>query len=84
MKDIITFIVTTLVDKKDEITVVEEEKEGILYLTISAAKEDMGKIIGKNGKVIRAIRSVMKIPAIKQNKRVYVSIADSEQAPAVS
>jgi len=78
MKDILNYIITNLVEDKKEVEIIESEENGVLNLVIKVGKEDVGKIIGKGGKVIRSIRSVMKIPAIKQNQKVYISIAESE------
>ena len=80
MKDILLNIVTAIVDNADGIEIKEEEIEGVTTFTITVAPEDMGKIIGKGGKVIRAIRNVMKIPAIKQDKRIYITLAEVPQA----
>ena len=85
MKDILLNIVTAIVDNKDAVDIKEEEIEGVDNFIITVAPEDMGKIIGKGGKVIRAVRTVMKIPAIKQEKRIYITLAEVPQteAPAV-
>ena len=77
MKKTLHYIVTNLVEKPENVIVNEEESEDIINFTISVAKEDMGKVIGKEGRVIRAIRNVMRIPAIKQGKRINISLADS-------
>jgi predicted RNA-binding protein YlqC (UPF0109 family) len=79
MKDILLNIVTAIVDNPDKIEIKEEEVEDVTNFIITVAPEDMGKIIGKGGKVIRAIRTVMKIPAIKSNKRIFVSLAEVPQ-----
>jgi predicted RNA-binding protein YlqC (UPF0109 family) len=79
MKDTLLNIVTAIVDNPDKIEIKEEEVEGVTNFIITVAPEDMGKIIGKGGKVIRAIRTVMKIPAIKSNKRIFVSLAEVPQ-----
>lgn len=76
MKNILSFIVTSLADKPDEISIQEEETDGIINFVIAVAPEDMGKIIGKEGRVIRAIRNVMKIPAMKRNVRINIALAD--------
>jgi len=73
-------MVTAIVDNPDKIDIKEEEVEGVTNFVITVAPEDMGKIIGKGGKVIRAIRTVMKIPAIKNNKRIFVSLTEVPQA----
>jgi len=74
MKDVLTFIVSSIVDNQDEIVIDENENDGVVELHIHVAKEDIGKIIGKEGKIIRAIRNVMKIPAIKQSKKIQISV----------
>ena len=79
MKDILLSIVTAIVDNKEAIKIAEEDVEGVTNFTITVAPEDMGKIIGKGGKVIRALRTIMKIPAIKQDKRIYISLAEVAQ-----
>jgi predicted RNA-binding protein YlqC (UPF0109 family) len=79
MKDILLSIVNAIVDNPDKVEVKEENIEGVDNFTITVAPEDMGKIIGKGGKVIRAIRNVMKIPAIKNNQRIYISLTEIPQ-----
>lgn len=76
MKDILTTIVKALVDNPDDVAVEENDDNGFVTLTIAVNKDDMGKIIGKEGKVIRSIRNVMKIPAMKQEKKVQISLAE--------
>jgi hypothetical protein len=74
MKDTLFNIVTTIVDNKDAVEISEEDNEGVINFIIKVDPQDMGKIIGKGGKVIKSIRNVMKIPAIKSNKRIFVSL----------
>jgi len=76
MKNILEFIVKQIVDNPDSVAIEETDDNGFVTLTITVAKEDMGKIIGKEGKIIRAIRNVMKIPAIKQQKKIQISLAE--------
>ena len=78
MKDILEYIVKALVDNPDAVVITEEDIDGVVTLTIAPDKEDMGKLIGKQGKVIRSIRNLMKIPAMKQNKKVQVQLAEVE------
>lgn len=77
MKDILEFIVSSIVENKDKVSITEEMEDDIQTLKITVDKEDMGRIIGKNGKIIRAIRNVMKIPAIKQNKRINILLEEN-------
>ena len=77
MKDALTYIITNLVNDPQSVAIAEESTpEGIIF-TVTVAKEDMGKVIGKEGKVIRSIRNVMKIIAIKQNKRINIQLAET-------
>jgi predicted RNA-binding protein YlqC (UPF0109 family) len=80
MKDTLLGIVTAIVDNSDKVEIKEEEVEGVTNFIITVAPEDMGKIIGKGGKVIRAIRTVMKIPAIKRDLRIYITLAEVPQS----
>jgi predicted RNA-binding protein YlqC (UPF0109 family) len=77
MKNALQFIVASIVDNADAVVVDESQENGTTNFVIHVAKEDVGKVIGKEGKVIRAIRNVMKIPAIKQNLRIYITVAES-------
>ena len=76
MKDVLEYIVKAIADAPDSITIDEEDIDGVVTYTIHAAKEDMGKLIGKQGKVIRAIRNVMKIPAMKAQKKVQIQLGE--------
>lgn len=76
MKDILLTLVKSIVDAPDAVSVEEHDDNGFVTLTITVAPEDMGKVIGKEGKVIRALRNAMKIPAIKQGKKVQISLAE--------
>lgn len=76
MKDILLTLVKSIVDAPDAVSVEEQDDNGFVTLTITVAPEDMGKVIGKEGKVIRALRNAMKIPAIKQGKKVQISLAE--------
>jgi predicted RNA-binding protein YlqC (UPF0109 family) len=80
MKETLEYIVKQLVDAPDAVVIDETESDGIIQFTITVAKEDMGKIIGKEGKVIRSIRNIMKIKAIKEDKRINITIAETAEA----
>lgn len=79
MKDALLFIVMSIVDNPDKVEIKEDSDNGVVNFTIGVAKEDMGKIIGKNGKIIKSIRNVMKIPAIKTNKKIFISLSEEPQ-----
>lgn len=76
MKDTLNFIVTSIVTQPDKVVIEETETEEGIQLTIAVATEDMGKIIGKEGKMIRAVRNIMKIPAMKAEKRINIQIQE--------
>ena len=79
MKDTLHFIVAAIVDSPDAVQIDETEEEGITIYTITVDKDDMGKVIGKEGKVIRSIRNIMKIKAMKYNLRIKISLAELPQ-----
>ncbi|HPJ22308.1 MAG TPA: KH domain-containing protein [Clostridia bacterium] len=76
MKELLEMIIKALVDNPDDvrINVIEEELNTILEVHV--ADDDMGRIIGKRGKIAKAIRSLMKAYAIKENKHILVEIVD--------
>lgn len=79
MKKALSYIISSIVDDPKQVEISEEEKDGVINFTVSVAKEDMGKIIGKGGKVIKAIRNLIKISAIKQGKKIYISLLEIPQ-----
>lgn len=76
MKKALLYIVSSIIENPQKVEVAEEEQDGVINLTLKVEKADMGKVIGKNGKIIRAIRNVMKINAIKQNKKINITLAE--------
>lgn len=74
MKELLESIARSLVDNPDEVSVKEVEGERSLILELRVAEEDMGKVIGKQGRIAKAIRTVMKAAAMRNNKRVVVEI----------
>ena len=76
MKELVEFIAKSLVDNPDEVTVTEREAGRTLVVALHVAPSDMGKVIGKQGKIAQAIRSVVKAAASKTDKRVVVDIKD--------
>ncbi len=74
MKELLNTIVKALVDHPDEVYINEVEKDKLLILELKVAKDDMGKVIGRQGRIAKAIRTVVKASAVKRNKRVAVEI----------
>ena len=72
MKDILQTIILNLVDQKDAVEIKELEGEKSVVFEVKVADGDMGKIIGKQGRLARSIRTLMKAVATKENKRVSV------------
>ena len=74
MKGLLEVIAKSLVDNPDEVVVTEKETEKGLVLELKVAPSDMGKVIGKQGRIAKAIRSVVKAAAAKEDKKVVVDI----------
>lgn len=74
MKELVEVIVKALVDSPDEVVVTETESENAIRIEVQVAKEDMGKVIGKQGRIAKSIRSVVKAAASKEDKKVIVDI----------
>ncbi|MBP2031638.1 putative RNA-binding protein YlqC (UPF0109 family) [Clostridium algifaecis] len=74
MKELVEIIAKSLVDNPDMVKVNEIAGEQSIILELKVAQEDMGKVIGKQGRIAKAIRTVVKAAAIKENKRVVVEI----------
>lgn len=77
MKKALKYIIAQIVDDPEKVEINEQEDQGMINFTITVAPSDMGKVIGKNGKVIRAVRNVVKISAIKQNKKINIALIES-------
>lgn len=77
MKDLIQHIITNIVDNPDEVKIQETESDyGMLNIEVSVHPEDMGKVIGKGGKIISAIRKIAKAKAVKLGRRVQVHLLE--------
>lgn len=74
MNGLLEVIAKSLVDNPDEVVVTEKETEKGLVLELKVAPSDMGKVIGKQGRIAKAIRSVVKAAASRENKQVSVEI----------
>ena len=74
LKQILTDIAKSIVDEPNEVTVLVNENGNSVVLTLSVAPNDMGKVIGRNGRIAKAIRTVMKAAANSIGKKVTVEI----------
>ncbi|MDD3921586.1 MAG: KH domain-containing protein [Eubacteriales bacterium] len=74
MVELVTFIAQSLVENPDAVKVVEKAGESATILELSVSPDDMGKVIGKQGRIAKAIRTVVKAASIKENKRYIVEI----------
>lgn len=76
MKELLTYIAQNLVDKPDEVNIIEREIDGEIVFEVRVADGDMGKIIGRQGRIVKEIRILVRAMAQKQGKRVSVEIMD--------
>ncbi|MCL2747044.1 MAG: KH domain-containing protein [Oscillospiraceae bacterium] len=76
MKDLLEYIAKNLVDKPDEVSIDEVERDGVVTLTLRVASEDMGKVIGRQGRIVREIRTILKTVGQRYGKKVMVVIAE--------
>ena len=74
MKELLEIIAKALVDNPDEVSINEIQGDKSVILELKVSKDDMGKVIGKQGRIAKAIRTVMKAAAVKENKTVVVEI----------
>jgi len=80
MKELVEFIVKSLVDNPDQVSIEEkfENEETVYYVKV--ADSDLGRVIGKQGKIANSIRTIVKAAAIKDKKSVYVKIVSGDEA----
>ncbi|ESL04588.1 KH domain protein [Catonella morbi ATCC 51271] len=74
MNELVKVIAMALVDHPDEVTVTETEENGETILLLHVAESDMGKVIGKQGRIAKSIRTVVKAAATRDDKKVTVEI----------
>ena len=80
MKELLTYIVQNLVEKPDEVSVTEREANGETVFEVRVADGDMGKVIGRQGRIVKEIRILMKAVAQRKGKKVSVEIIDAGNA----
>ena len=76
MTELLTYIVQNLVEKPDEVSVTEREANGETVFEVRVADGDMGKVIGRQGRIVKEIRILMKAVAQRKGKKVSVEIMD--------
>ena len=74
MKELVKVIAMALVDHPDQVVVTEEETDKAIVVELKVAPEDMGKVIGKQGRIAKSIRTVVKAASTKDDKKVVVEI----------
>ena len=74
MRELVEVIAKALVDNPEEVVVTETPKDDEIVIELKVAADDMGKVIGKQGRIAKAIRSVVKAAASKEDKKVIVEI----------
>ena len=74
MKELLEFIAKSMVSDPDAVSVEESTQENAVVLTLHVGENDMGKVIGKQGRIAKAIRTVVKAAASHENKKVTVDI----------
>jgi predicted RNA-binding protein YlqC (UPF0109 family) len=76
MKELIEYIATSLVDDPTQVSVTQERYGSQTVLKLNVAKEDMGRVIGKNGRVANAMRVLLRVAAAQEGKRVALDILE--------
>ena len=77
MDDLVAYLVRSLVDKPDEVSVESyEEDDGSVVYELSVAEDDVGKVIGRGGRTVNALRCVLRACAAKQDRRILLDVVD--------
>jgi predicted RNA-binding protein YlqC (UPF0109 family) len=76
LKDLLEYLAKSLVDNPDEVRVSQTETDTTIVLELNVARDDIGKVIGKQGRIARALRTIVKASAVKNGKRAIVEIVD--------
>ena len=75
-KDLVEYLVNSLVDNKEKASVTENVQDGRIVITVKVASEDMGRIIGKDGRIIKSIREIVRAYSAKNKEKVVIDIED--------
>lgn len=76
MAELTEYLAKALVEQPDAVKVVERDEEGRVIVHLDVAEDDLGKVIGRNGRVATALRSLIKVAAIQEDRRVALEIGD--------
>jgi predicted RNA-binding protein YlqC (UPF0109 family) len=76
MKELIQYIASNLVDNPDDVQVTESEKDNTVLIELTVAKEDLGKVIGKQGRTAKAMRTLLAVAAGRKNMRSRLEIME--------
>ncbi len=76
MEELVRYIAENLVDHPEEVTVSTKEQDGDVVIELSVAQTDMGKVIGRQGRIAKAIRTVVKAASVKEDKKYLVEIVE--------
>jgi predicted RNA-binding protein YlqC (UPF0109 family) len=76
MSELLAFLARELVDDPDAVRVETEERDGALVLLLHVAPDDLGKVIGRGGRIVRALRTVLRATAVRDGRRVLVEIVE--------
>ena len=79
MQDLLAYLARSIVDEPDKVVVDSfEEDDGTIVLELEVADSDAGKVIGRGGRTIAALRTVVKAASVKENRRVLVDVIDND------
>jgi uncharacterized protein len=76
MGDVVEYLAKALVDNPDDVKVSERDEDGRIIIRLDVAEDDWGKVIGKNGRIATAMRSMMKVAAVREDVRAGLEIGD--------
>ena len=76
LESLLRFLARSLVDEPEKVEVSSRETDSRVDLTLRVAQADIGKVIGRRGRIVKAIRTVMKAASVKENKRINVEVSD--------
>ena len=75
-KELVEYIVKSLVDNKEQVEITEENVQDTTVIKVKVASEDMGRIIGKEGRIIKSIREIVRAYSAKEHKKVSIDIVE--------